>query len=122
MSLALSSSNLTLTEQLTANRTLTEALKNQASNVKVSLYAHVGEGDADSRMVFLVQGQALHNGVGFPLRRFNIDITDGMCSSVPRLCSRDLTIALQSNSPPSWNGSHLISCWKTKISHTRTSS
>lgn len=28
------------------------------------------------------QGQALHNGVGFPLRRFNIDITDGTSSSL----------------------------------------
>ncbi|KAJ9099927.1 hypothetical protein QFC21_003932 [Naganishia friedmannii] len=49
-----------LSEQLTANRALTEALKAQATDVK---------------------GQAVHSGVGFPLRRFNIDITDEQFSS-----------------------------------------
>ncbi|KAJ9118312.1 hypothetical protein QFC22_004223 [Naganishia vaughanmartiniae] len=47
-------------EQLTANRALTEALKAQAIDVK---------------------GQSVHSGVGFPLRRFNIDITDEQFSS-----------------------------------------
>lgn len=50
---------LTLAEQLAANRALVTQLKSRSDNVK---------------------GQATHVGAGFPLRRFNVDISDGECA------------------------------------------
>lgn len=44
------------TEQLANNRALVQQLKARTENVK---------------------GQAVHVGAGFPLRRFNLDISDG---------------------------------------------
>ncbi len=68
-----------LAEQLATNRQLTETLQIQAKDLKVcirfcsnrkeSIICSFGEWDS--------QGQAVHSGTGFPLRRFNIDISDG---------------------------------------------
>lgn len=45
-------------EQLAANQAMVKQLKERSENVK---------------------GQAAHAGAGFPLRRFNLDISDGSC-------------------------------------------
>ena len=45
-----------ISEQLASNRALVTQLKGRGENVK---------------------GQAAHVGTGFPLRRFNLDISDG---------------------------------------------
>jgi hypothetical protein len=47
-----------LSKQLSSNRVQTEALQRQAEDLKV---------------------QAVHNGTGFILRRFNVDISQGNC-------------------------------------------
>ena len=47
---------LILADQLASNRALVTQLKGRSENVK---------------------GQAAHVGTGFPLRRFNLDISDG---------------------------------------------
>jgi hypothetical protein len=35
---------------------------------------------ASSWLMAVDQGQAAHAGTGFPLRRFNVDISDGGCA------------------------------------------
>lgn len=53
----------TMTEHLASNNKLLSQLKSQSE---------------------IVKGQATHTGVGFPLRRFNIDIDDGQCIAKQR--------------------------------------
>ena len=64
-----------LGEQLSHNQKIVAALQNQTSQLKVSSRDKV----ALCRGLTLVriQNQAIHNGTGYALRRFNIDLSKG---------------------------------------------
>src|SRR5260370_34083861 len=70
-----------LSEQLNNNRAIAASLQQQAAQAKV-----VGSGISMLSYPYLClyQGQALHSGTGFVLRRFNTDLSKAETSLKPQ--------------------------------------
>lgn len=65
-----------LSEQLNANRAMTAALQAQAAQAKVILSCLCLSLSGCFNSLD-VQGQVIHSGTGFVLRRFNTDLSQG---------------------------------------------